>query len=180
MKFRFENLDEQTRKLMLTEVEADIQIGRLYVSKRFNANGRKHYPQLLLEAIRNGDEETLAAALVANDCFEKQELKRSGDDVVISTVPKTAQQTFVDSEFNRFYMRAIALKAISLNQNLEVYRARESKKPRIESEKMLGQEIIAEKLLSDLRNNIGKQNISGFPIGPNSGLSVKILEKSGV
>jgi len=58
-----EDLNAQTRELMLSEVEADIQAGRLYESANFDAKGRAEYPDLLREAALHGDDDALAAAL---------------------------------------------------------------------------------------------------------------------
>lgn len=79
-----------------------------------------------------------------------------------------------DSEFNRFYIRGLALRAINSGETLTIYRARHSDNPRQESEAMIGKRIEAHKLLMDLRNNIGTDTAFGLPPGPNSGLSVKL------
>ena len=71
-------------------------------------------------------------------------------------------------------MRGIALRAISTGQTLTIYRARHSENPRSESEAMIGKEIDAYKLLSDLHDNIGTDTALGLPPGPNSGLSIKL------
>jgi hypothetical protein len=58
---------------------------------------------------------------------------------------------------------------------LKVYRARYSENPRYESEQKIGSFVDAEKLLADLRNNIGIDTHLGVPGGPNSGLSVELV-----
>jgi hypothetical protein len=57
------DLNAQTRELMLSEDEADIQAGRLYESANFDAKGRAEYPDLLREAALHVDDDALAAAL---------------------------------------------------------------------------------------------------------------------
>ena len=175
MNFNFENLDEEIRTLMRAEVKADIENNTLYFSKRFNENGRRLYPQLLLESIENGNEETLALALDVNKCFKEKESRLKNEKSIQATVPESANHLFVEGEFNRFYMRAIALKAIKLGRNLLIYRARESNKPRVESENLIGKKISAAILLDDLRKNIAPDKDSLLPTGVNSGISVKIL-----
>ena len=174
MKFNFENLDKQTRELMISEIKSDIDKGKLYFSKRFNENGQKLYPRLLLESVSTGDEEKLADALKANDCFAEKEARNSKNGITYAKVPETANQTLAESEFNRFYIRAIALRAISSGHTLTIYRARHSDKPRVESEIMIGKQVSAESLLTDLQNSIGVDTALGLPPGPNSGLSVKL------
>lgn len=174
MKFNFENLDEKTRELMASEIKSDIDKDQLYFSKRFNDTGRNLYAQLLLEAVNTGDEETLAIALKANGCFAETEPRNGKNGITYIKVPETANQTLAESEFNRFYIRGLALKAISLGQTLTIYRARSSSNPRTESEAIIGKQVAADKLLNDLRNSIGVDTVLGLPAGPNSGLSVKL------
>lgn len=174
MKFNFENLDDQTRELMISEIKSDISNKQLYFSKRFNENGHELYPQLLLEAVSSGDEESLAIALKQNHCFADKEARNGKNGITYVKIPETANQTLAESEFNRFYIRGLALRAINSGQNLTIYRARHSDNPRPESEIMIGKQISAEKLLNDLRDSIGVDTALGLPAGPNSGLSVKL------
>lgn len=174
MKFNFENLDEQTRELMASEIKSDIERDRLYFSKRFNGNGHRIYVELLLDAVNGGDEETLATSLKSNNCFADKEARNGKNGITYAKVPETANQTLADSEFNRFYIRGLALRAISSGQSLTIYRARQSDNPRQESEAMIGKQIDAHKLLTDLQDNIGTDTALGLPPGPNSGLSVKL------
>lgn len=174
MKFNFENLDNETRELMISEIKSDISTGQLYFSKRFNETGHKLYPQLLLEAVESGNEENLAITLKENNCFAATEARNGKNGVTYAKIPETANQTLAESEFNRFYIRGLALRATGSGQALTIYRARHSDKPRTESEIIIGKQVSAEKLLSDLRTNIGVDTALGLPPGPNSGLSVKL------
>ena len=54
MKFNFENLDQKTRDLMISEIKIDIDNNQLYISKRFNENGNRLYVDILLDSVRNG------------------------------------------------------------------------------------------------------------------------------
>jgi hypothetical protein len=92
-------------------------------------------------------------------------------------VPYTAAQTLSEGEFNRYYIRALCLRALKEERELEVYRAKEVSDPRPESQRMIGLILDtkrAETLLNDLRINVGVDTALGLPNGPNSGLSVKI------
>ena len=175
MKFNFENLDPQTRELMTSEIKFDIDNEQLYLSKRFNENGIRLYSKLLFDSVSHGDEESLATALKVYNCFADKEPRQGKNGVTYAKVPETANQTLADSEFNRFYMRGLAIRAINSGQTLTIYRARHSDNPRAESEVMIGKQIDAQKLLADLRMNIGTDTVLGLPPGPNSGLSVKLL-----
>ncbi len=174
MKFDFKNLDEQTRNLMLYEVNRDIANNQLYLSKRFNTTGEKFYPQLLIKAFTSGDEQTLAADLRGDNYFKTHEERKTKTGVTQAKVPETAHLTLAESEFNRFYIRALCLRAIETKLHLTVYRARQSDNPRQESEIMIGSKVDPTKLLNDLRSSIGVDTALGLPAGPNSGLTVKL------
>lgn len=174
MKFEFKNLDEVTRKLMLDEVNLDIVSKQLYLSKRFNDTGEKLYPKILTKALTSGDEQSLADDLKQYNCFKSHEERKTKTGVTQVKVPETANTTFAESEFNRFYIRALCLRAIEAKQLLTVYRARSSDNPRPESEMMIGSKVDPNKLLDDLRRNIGFETTLGLPAGPNSGLTINL------
>jgi len=174
MKFNFENLNEITRELMISEINSDNEKERLYFSKRFNENGHKIYLSMLLDAVISGDEETLAISLKTNNCFAEKEARSGKNGITYVKIPETANRTLAENEFNRFYIRSLALQAITSGQTLTIYRARHSDNPRHESQIMIGVKILPDKLLTDLRNNIGVDTALGLPAGPNSGLSVKL------
>ncbi len=174
MKFDFKNLDQETRKLMLDEVNRDIANKQLYLSKRFNEAGEKLYPQILSKALTFGDEQSFATDLRGNNCFKTHEERKTKTGVTQVKVPDTAHTTLAESEFNRFYIRALCLRAMEANQRLTVYRARQSDNPRPESEMMIGTNVDPNKLLIDLRTSMGTDTALGLPPGPNSGLTVRL------
>jgi hypothetical protein len=57
-KFNFLNLDEETRRLMLLEIENDLNKELLYVSDRLNDLGKKNYQDYLIQSAKEGDEES--------------------------------------------------------------------------------------------------------------------------
>lgn len=174
MEFNFENLNEQTRLAMISEVKTDIDRKTIYYSKRFTKYGRIKYLALLLDAVKSGNEQTLAKSIKFNYCFVETEKREGKSGVIQANIPKNANQVFAESEFNRFYIRALAKIAISTNRSLTVYRAKQSKMPRSESETQIGKTIDSVNLLYDLRNNIGTDTALGLPAGLNSGLSVRL------
>lgn len=174
MEFNFENLDEQTRLAMISEVKTDIDKKAIYYSKRFTKYGRIKYLALLLDAVKSGNEQTLAKSIKFNYCFVETEKREGKNGITQANIPKNANQVFAEGEFNRFYIRALAKIAISTNRELSIYRAKDSKSPRPESEQLIGKNIDSVNLLYDLRNNIGVDTAFGLPSGPNSGLSVRL------
>lgn len=175
MSYNFENLTEETRKAMLDEVKADIAANRIYLSKRFNENGRQKYLPILLNVVEAGDEEYLSMELKKNGCFSDKEERKTKSGVSWVKVPETAHVTFAEGEFNRYYMRGLCVIALKYGYKLQVYRARSSDNPRIESEMLIGRLVDPQKLLNDLTQNIGLDTVLGLPPGPNSGLSIRLL-----
>lgn len=170
-KFNFLDLTEDIRQLMIGEINADISEGQLFISGRLNQKGQDVYPLILINAVENGDEESLQEELDENNLFNSQEMR--GDKMV--KVPSNASKLLAQSEFNRYYIRAVCLKSIEKGlDEVEIYRARESSSSRSESDSRIGEKIIAGELLEDLRASIGIQPQILPEI--NSGLSVTLIE----
>lgn len=169
-----ENLDDRTRKLMLDEVELDIANGKLYISSRLNDSGQIEYQNLLRDAIKSGDDSSLANQLRGKMKLTEQRQRPKGG-FIVANVPFTAPDTLAEGEFNRFYARGLCCRAIEEKvPALEVYRAKLGKQPRPESQAMLGKKVEAKALLDDLRSSPGVEPALGIPPGPNSGLSVRL------
>ena len=49
----YENLDGETRKFMLEELEMDIRYNQVYISPRLNSLGQSKWVELLREAIKS-------------------------------------------------------------------------------------------------------------------------------
>ena len=174
MGLHLENLDAITRDFMLREFEADEVSGRLNPSNYFAEEGITRFPTLLRDAIVSGDDESLASALSAPGFFRSHyQRKTPSGGTAMSAVPRTASVTFSEGEFNRFYIRALCLRAIEGGGTVEVYRARASSSARQESEALIGQTLSAADLLEDLRTHIGEAPML-LPC-VNSGLSVRLL-----
>jgi len=169
--FRFENLDETTRRYMLIEVEQAIKTSQLHLSRRFTAQGRESYPDLLREAVRTGSEDSLAAALHQQQCFEEREVYGTGT----RRVPASAARTFAEGEFNTFYMRGVCHRAIQEGCQVEVYRAKEGVTTRSASKLVEGQRHDPKRTLLLFRHSpSGQHRGPGIPAGANSGLSLRL------
>lgn len=168
-KFNFLNLDEKTRAYMLSEIESDISNRRLFISQRLNELGKTEYPNFLISAVKNSDEEDFEKQLDLNKYFNQTEI-RNGKEIKMNS---QASKLLCQSEFNRYYIRAICLRALEEgSEEVEIYRARQSSWARPESEAKIGQKVQASELLEDLRNSIGVEP-KLFP-DINSGLSIKL------
>jgi hypothetical protein len=170
------DLDETTRRYMMEEFEQDVQQGKLYVSARLSGIGRENYPALLKQALRSGNDSSLAESLRQPGVLNQtEERKKPKGGISIVKVPETAAETMAEGEFNRFYMRGLCRRVIDSGKNqLTIYRAKSVMTPRPESEAKIGQSVDAKQLLDDLRERIGIEPALGLPMGPNSGLSVRL------
>ena len=145
MPFNFQNLDARTRDLMAHEVDRDIAEGSLYESVRLTAAGAASWEGLFRDACAAGDDASLAVALGAPggpniEAREPNTRSRTGDD---KAVPYTAATTMAEGEFNRFYIRALCMRAIEDGSALEIYRARPSENPDPGSEAKVGQVVFS-------------------------------------
>src|SRR5919106_2392225 len=178
MALYFENLDDRTRQLMLDEMEYDIANHQLHISPFLSGQGQRDYENLLREALRNGDDETLAQSLREHRRILKTLPRRQPKEggYSIAATPENAVQVLAESEFNRYYIRALARRAIEDGiQELVIYRAKPVTNPRPESEARVETTLSPEELLEDLRSHPGDEPPTlGVPSGPNSGLSVRL------
>ena len=176
MALYLENLDERTRRLMLEELQYDIEHSQVYVSPYLSGQGVHDYPNLLRQALEGGNDETLAedlGKLRRTERATERRDPRGGFNTV--SVPENAPQTIAESEFNRYYIRAVARRALEDRiPTLVIYRAKRVSQPRPESEALIETTIDPAALLEDLRSHPGERPALGVPAGPGSGLSVRL------
>jgi hypothetical protein len=169
------DLDERTRTMMLMELDYDHEQGALYLSNRLSDAGRARYPEMLRDAIRDGDDGTLAAALAHPETFVTHEVAHRKGKPYQKRVRRDANRLLAEGEFNRFYLRGLCRRAMEDEiESLVIYRAKEVAEPRPESEAKIGSRIEARSLLQDLRERIGMDTLLGLPPGAGSGLSAHL------
>lgn len=103
--YYFPNLDEQTRLIMISELESDLKTGLFYEPKSLTSTGMFKYKRLLKECFSTGTPETLQHKLSQSD-FRKKD-NRGGK------IPSNGQETFAFNGFNRYYTRAILMRALN-------------------------------------------------------------------
>jgi hypothetical protein len=167
------NLNDSIRQIMVREIQADIENGRLYVSTRLNPSGRTVYPGLLLEAASARDVVWLEQQIRQGNLLLLEEPRTSKlGKTSLAKVPITAAATLAEGEMNRYYLRALCIHAMASGADVvQVCRGKEVSQPRPESEALVGTRVSAEALLRDLRANVGVDTALGIPAGPNSGLT---------
>jgi hypothetical protein len=177
MALYLENLDERTRQLMLDELEYDIAHNQLHISPFLSGQGQRDYAQLIREAIQSGTDQTLAEALKVHRRINRTQPRRQPKGgYSIASTPENAAEVLAESEFNRYYIRGLARRAIEDGiPELVIYRAKPAKTPRPESEARIETALSPQDLLDDLREHPGDEPPAlGVPSGPNSGLSVRL------
>jgi hypothetical protein len=174
MPLQYANLDHVTRRAMVGELDKDLASGAMHISPRLQPTAVGEYQRLLRDALRYYDdlwlEERIAPLLVD---FETRRTPKG--DVATARLPEGAARVLAERDFNLYYMRGIARRAIAEGHpDVEVYRARLSMEPRSESSVLEGAHIPAEQLLADLRAPTPSPQ-EGPRLGrPNSGLSVRL------
>lgn len=176
MPFFFENLDEETRRFMIEELDQDVATNNVYLSTRLSAVGQRDFPELLRQAAQSGNDVTLAATLRGSGRMNTTFLRNNrGGGMSEVRMPKNAPEMLAEGEFNRLYARGVCLRAVAHGSaEVEIYRAKQVSVPRPDSGAKIGSKVNAELLLEDLRTHQGVDPALGLPGGPNSGLSVRL------
>jgi hypothetical protein len=175
MPLQYLDLDPVTRRHALAEFEGDREAGQFRPSERLRPAAVAEYERLLHEAIRYYDDRWLedrASDLLVD--FEQRQTPSGGQTT--AKIPETAARMLAEGDFNRYYMRAVALRAVEEGRAVvEVYRARLSLEPREESAELEGQRLPATEVLEYLRGQLVTDSAAGRLGRPNSGLSVRLV-----
>lgn len=169
--YYFPDLDEQTRLNMLSELEFDIHTGLFYEPLSMTTSGMMTYKRLLKECFENGTPETLQQKFTSSFFREKDRNDRK--------ISFNIRETIAFSDFNRYYVRALLLRALSEGKKLCVYRAKQVMNERKESrlsvnkvyfdKRQIGQML---ELFRDYRKLFGSKHEL---LQPNSGLSLRLV-----
>ena len=176
MGLHYDDLDEDTRRYMVDEIDRDIADGSIYISNYLNPHGCERWPHILREAATYGTDDSLAAAIRSDNCLKSHvERRKPKGGFTMAAVPVTAHETMGEGEFNRYYTRGLCGRAIECGvDELEVYRAKAVMEPRPASQAKIGLRVDPSLILEDLRKTQGVEPALGLPPGPNSGLCLRI------
>src|SRR3954470_5988457 len=151
MPLQYESLDPVTRRYALAELDADLANDKFHISERLRPTAIEEYKRYFRDAIRYYDDRWLeehASDLLVD--FEHRRTRSGGQTT--AKIPEMASRMLAEGDFNRYYMRGVALRAIEEGrQVVEVYRARLSLEPRPESAEAEGQRVQAKEVLDYLR-----------------------------
>ena len=174
MPFTWRDLNPDSRRFIVEEIDAAIRDGNLYFSKRFIAAGTAAWPALLREAAASYDEHWLAYQLEAQRLMSGLEGSRTpSGGYTIKHVPQTAAETLAEGQFNRYYILGLSRRATEENRaDLTVYRAKPVKEPRSESAALVGKHLRAAELIEQLKPV--QSSLRHELLKPNSGLSVHL------
>lgn len=175
MPLQYENLDPTTRRYAYAELEQDLRAGTFHNSERLRPEAVAEYQRLLSEALRYYDDRWLEER--TGDLLVENESRRTrSGGTTTAKVPHMAARLVAEGDFNRYYIRGVALRAIEEGrQILEIYRARLSLEPRPESASVEGSRVPAAEVLAHMRGPLSA-NPTVAPLGrTNSGLSVRLV-----
>ena len=175
MPLKYENLDPATRRFAIAELDSDLESGAFHASERLRPTAIADYQHLLREAVRYYDDlwlEQHAADLLVE---VESRTSRAGTQTT-ARVPEMAARMLAEGDFNRYYMRGVALRALEEDRRVvEVYRARLSLDPRPESAEVEGQRLPAGDVLEYLRGQRSEESATARLGRPNSGLSIRLV-----
>lgn len=145
---------------MAAELDLDIErYEHPYQGVYLTPTGLSDYVGLLRAAMAGGTEMSLIAALNEADR--------------VSATPADAARRLGSTEFNRYYMRAICLRAQGHGTNAVVgHRLRDSNVPRKTSDGLEGTRMSAPRILENLRGRLGRDTETDLG-RPNSGMSLR-------
>ena len=129
MAMSYEELDDRTREYMLSEFEKEQVSGMPYQSKSLSSEGLKVFPSLMREAIKSGNEVSLARSLDPAELWEPTEVYiREG---MSHTRRRNVRQSAVRlalTEFNTWYVRGLAKRLLDEGiESCQVYRGEQPK-----------------------------------------------------
>jgi len=131
MQYVFENLNNETRAIMLEEIELDLREDKFFELRSMNPYGIDKYPKILKACVQNSNAETLAQLLPRSFFLATNSAGRK--------TMNNINEVVAYNDFNKYYTRAILRKAINNpGMDIQIYRARLSEQRRPESERLVG------------------------------------------
>ncbi len=172
--FNFIDLNSQTRLFMLDAIIDAENSNNIYFSSRFNEKGKKEWIPLIKQAAQEHNEHWLAFQIEANELFKDYEGKNKRFFTYSNEyIPHFAAEIFAEGQFNRFYILGLCKFAKSKGISyLIVYRAKESKNPRDESQSLIDAQLSIDEIESQLKDI--QSSFKSKLVQPNSGICMRL------
>jgi len=106
------DLDKVRRSFMKKELLSDIEKRNFLKNEVLNHSGNMELPDLLMEAVTDGDEHSLADAMKRRQCMRVFDVVSSEKGVTLERVPDLRYHEFSKSTFDKIYLRSVCLEAI--------------------------------------------------------------------
>ena len=171
--YHFPSLDTKTRSIMISELDRDIKNGLFYEPSSMKYEYLSSYKLLLRKHFEVGHVEGLEKALTPSFFKAKDKSGRK--------IPLNIAQVVAFSDINRYYVRAILVRAIEENKSVCIYRAKQAINERAESKALINKcyhekETLEQmlRIIRDYRILFSSQSKITF-LQPNSGLSLKLI-----
>lgn len=170
-------IDETVRRIMDEEYQRDKSKDHLYFSPRLTDVGMQEYPNVLHNAIINGNNESFAQDLRAKNLMKSKEKRVNPLGGVFEyRVPISAPENLAEGEFQRYYLRAICRKAIDEGYHkIRIITDKAMETIPDEEKAKIGKIVDIQDLLDDLRQNPYINSRFGIP-SPESGLGIEIIK----
>jgi hypothetical protein len=162
------DLNESLRAIMLDELETDVIAGVVLESRVIDPGLFDKYLDMQRVAFATGNPDSLAADILASGIL----LDRQANGNRVNH--EAAAKRLAGGQFGAYYSRAVGIVAEDGADEVEIYRARHSTNPRVESELKIGTRLDAARLVADLRANSSTAEFLVLP-EVNSGLLVRLI-----
>jgi len=183
MVMNFEELDDSTRRYMLSEFEAEEASGNPYRGKSLSAIGRIEFIGLMRRAIRSGNELTLTDSLMNPSYWNSTEsYVLKGIERQRSINVQQASARLGLSEFNTWYVRGLARRLMDEKiTTCQIYRAAMPKwaeSPQCKAHE--GQIVNVEAIYNGHRAGYwpepGNKSVLSVPLGPSCHHTVRRIK----
>jgi hypothetical protein len=176
MGLKFEDLDPETRKFMIEEIDMDVKADKIHLSNWLGQRTQGNWADMRRAAAETGNDESLAAELRKPGALNTTIMRRTPKGGYTSAkVPYNAPEVLAESEFNRYFCRGLCRRALQYGiARLQVFRAKQVENPRPESEEKIGLLTDPQTVLTDIRASMGVETALGIPPGPGSGITLRI------
>ena len=148
---KFEDLDDETRKWMLVEFEAE-ENNEPYRPTRLNDVGLRKFAEIMRRAIQTGDIQSMEAE-ISSDYLQSSELRTRNGKTFSAKVPDDAAHVIAHGEFTTWYTRGLARRLIEEGaKTCEIYRAETASDPRCDCSRLEGETVLVKRVYDGHRS----------------------------